>query len=41
LKAITTAEVQIRLNTPTSPVTIEPLGGPSATHLVMPVQVRS
>lgn len=41
LKAIPTAEVSIRSNTATSPVVIEPLGGISATHLVMPVQVRS
>ena len=41
LKAIPTTEIKIRSNTPTSPVVIEPLGGISATHLVMPVQVRS
>ncbi len=41
LKNLTTTEVQIQLNTPTSPVLITPLGGPKVTGLVMPVQVRS
>jgi DNA polymerase-3 subunit beta len=41
LKNLPTTEVQIQMNTPTSPVVIMPLGGAKATHLVMPVQVRS
>lgn len=41
LKNLPTTEVQIQMNTPTSPVVIVPLGGAKATHLVMPVQVRS
>lgn len=41
LKAITTTEVQIQLNTSTSPVILTPLGGLKMTYLVMPVQVRS
>lgn len=41
LKHISTTEVQLNMNTPTSPVVIKPLGGSVETHLVMPVQVRS
>ena len=41
LKAITTTEVQMQLNTSTSPVILTPLGGLKMTYLVMPVQVRS
>jgi DNA polymerase-3 subunit beta len=41
LKNLTTTEVQLQMNTPTSPVVITPLGGAKATHLVMPVTVRS
>lgn len=41
LKAINTAEVQMQLNTPTSPVVLSPLGSLKMTYLVMPVQVRS
>ena len=40
LKAISTAEVQMQLNTSTSPVILSPLGGSKMTYLVMPVQVR-
>lgn len=39
LKAIAASEVQINLNRPTSPVTINPLAG-GMTYLVMPVQIR-
>ena len=41
LKAINTAEVQMQLNTATSPVILSPLGSLKMTYLVMPVQVRS
>lgn len=41
LKNLTTTEVQIQINTPTSPAVITPLGGSKTTHLVMPVQVRN
>lgn len=41
LKNLTSSEVQIQLNTPTSPAIVTPLGGPKTTHLVMPVQVRN
>ncbi|GAB4352197.1 MAG: DNA polymerase III subunit beta [Cyanophyceae cyanobacterium] len=41
LKNLQSTEVQVQLNTPTSPVVLSPLGGIKATHLVMPVQVRS
>ena len=41
LKAISTPEVQMQLNTPTSPVVLSPLGSLKMTYLVMPVQVRS
>ena len=41
LKNLTVTEVQMQLNTPTSPVVVTPLGGTKATHLIMPVQIRS
>ena len=41
LKNLQSTEVQVQLNTPTSPVVLSPLGGAKATHLVMPVQVRN
>lgn len=41
LKVITTTDVQIQLNTATSPAVLSPLGGMKMTYLVMPVQVRS
>lgn len=41
LKAINTSEVQMQLNTSTSPVVLSPLGNLKMTYLVMPVQVRS
>ncbi len=41
LKAITTTEVQMQLNTSTSPVILTPVGGLKMTYLVMPVQVRN
>ncbi|MDX2099961.1 MAG: DNA polymerase III subunit beta [Leptolyngbyaceae cyanobacterium bins.59] len=41
LKVFTTSEVQVQMNTATSPVVITPLGSVKMTYLVMPVQVRS
>jgi DNA polymerase-3 subunit beta len=41
LKVVTTSEVQLQLNTATSPAIVTPLGGVKMTYLVMPVQVRS
>ncbi|MEM9771128.1 MAG: DNA polymerase III subunit beta [Cyanobacteria bacterium P01_D01_bin.73] len=41
LKNLPVTEVQMQLNTPTSPVVVTPLGGTKATHLIMPVQIRS
>jgi DNA polymerase III subunit beta len=41
LKAFNTTEVQIQLNTATSPSVLNPIGGLKMTYLVMPVQVRS
>lgn len=41
LKALNTSEVQMQLNTPTSPAVLSPLGSVKMTYLVMPVQIRS
>ena len=41
LKAIATTEVQMQLNTATSPAILSPLGSIKMTYLVMPVQVRN
>lgn len=41
LKAITSAEVQISINTEYSPVILSPLGGAKMTYLIMPVQLRN
>jgi len=41
LKALTTTEVQMQFNNPTSPAIVTPLGGLKMTYLVMPVQIRS
>ncbi|MGD1702293.1 DNA polymerase III subunit beta [Dapis sp. BLCC M229] len=41
LKAIPSAsEISIQLNTPTTPVVLNPLGGLKMTYLIMPVQLR-
>jgi len=40
LRNLQSHEVQLQLNTSTSPVIITPLGGTKMTHLVMPVQLR-
>ncbi len=41
LKALPSSEIQIQLNTATSPVILTPLGELKMTYLVMPVQIRS
>lgn len=41
LKSFSTTEVQLQLNTASSPVILHPLGGTKMTYLVMPVQIRS
>ncbi len=41
LKVISSTEVQLQLNTPTSPAVLIPLGALKMTYLVMPVQVRN
>ncbi|ASC73901.1 DNA polymerase III subunit beta [Halomicronema hongdechloris C2206] len=41
LKALTTSEVQMQCNSPTSPSILTPLGELKMTYLVMPVQIRS
>ena len=41
LKALPSSEIQIQLNTATSPVILTPLGELKMTYLVVPVQIRS
>lgn len=41
LKNLPTQEVQMELNEALTPVVLKPLGGAKATHLIMPVQLRS
>ncbi|MEL7036514.1 MAG: DNA polymerase III subunit beta [Cyanobacteria bacterium J06592_8] len=41
LKVLNTTEIQIQLNSATSPVILTPLGGLKMTYLVMPVQLRT
>ncbi len=41
LKVLNTAEIQIQMNTPTSPAILTPVGSLNMTYLVMPVQIRS
>lgn len=41
LKNSIASEVQIQLNTPTSPVVLVPLSGTKMIHLIMPVQIRN
>ncbi|MUL37687.1 DNA polymerase III subunit beta [Gloeocapsopsis dulcis] len=41
LKALPSSEIQMQINTPTSPVILTPLGGLKMTYLIMPVQIRS
>ncbi|AZB71840.2 DNA polymerase III subunit beta [Synechococcus elongatus] len=41
LKALATTDIQIQLNSNTSPVVLSPLGPVKITYLVMPIQLRS
>jgi DNA polymerase III subunit beta len=41
LKAVNSADVQLQLNSATSPVVLSPLGAIKMIYLVMPVQIRS
>lgn len=41
LKSLTSTEIQIQLNTPTSPALLVPIGAARQTYLLMPVQIRS
>lgn len=41
LKNLIASQVQIQLNTATSPVVLMPLSGTKMTHLIMPVQIRN
>ncbi|MDY7021347.1 MAG: DNA polymerase III subunit beta [Cyanobacteriota bacterium] len=41
LKVLNTTDIQIQLNSATSPVILTPLGGLKMTYLVMPVQLRN
>lgn len=41
LKAIPTDDIELKANTPTSPVILAPVGGVKMTYLVMPVQIRN
>ncbi|WP_071518604.1 DNA polymerase III subunit beta [Geitlerinema sp. PCC 9228] len=41
LKNLQSSQIQIQLNTATSPAILQPLGGIKMTHLIMPVQLRS
>lgn len=41
LKAMSCAEVQIQLNSATSPAIIRPLVGANMTYLIMPIQIRA
>jgi DNA polymerase-3 subunit beta len=41
LKALSTSDIQIQMNTANSPVILTPLGGRKMVYLVMPVQLRN
>lgn len=41
IKAMTTSEVQMQINTAVSPVVFVPVGGTKMTYLIMPVQIRN
>lgn len=41
LKALSTSDIQMQMNTASSPVILTPLGGLKMTYLIMPVQIRS
>lgn len=40
LRNLQSTEIQLQLNTPTSPVILTPLGGTKMIHLVMPIGIR-
>lgn len=40
LKALSTSEIQMQMNTADTPVILTPLGGLKMTYLIMPVQIR-
>ncbi|HEY9632269.1 MAG TPA: DNA polymerase III subunit beta [Coleofasciculaceae cyanobacterium] len=40
LKALSTSDIQMQMNTANSPVILTPLGGLKMTYLIMPVQLR-
>lgn len=41
LKALSTSDIQMQMNTANSPVILNPLGGLKMTYLIMPVQIRA
>jgi DNA polymerase-3 subunit beta len=41
LKALSTSDIQMQMNTADSPVILTPLGGLKMTYLIMPVQIRA
>jgi DNA polymerase-3 subunit beta len=41
LKALSTSNIQMQMNTANSPVILTPLGGLKMTYLIMPVQIRA
>jgi DNA polymerase-3 subunit beta len=41
LKAIDSSDIQIQLNTATSPAILTPIGALKMTYLIMPVQIRN
>jgi DNA polymerase-3 subunit beta len=41
LKALSTSDIQMQMNTANSPVILTPLGGLKMTYLIMPVQIRA
>jgi len=41
LKALSSKEIQIKINTATSPVILTPIGTVNMTYLIMPVQIRT
>lgn len=41
LKALSTSDIQIQMNTGDTPVILTPLGGLKMTYLIMPVQIRA
>jgi DNA polymerase-3 subunit beta len=40
IKAMSTTEIQMRINSPISPVVFTPVGGSKLTYLIMPIQIR-